>query len=125
MSPSLGFEVYSPFNVRLKGTTGSTPEDLVVANKICEQLDKLKKNDTEPFKKLIKKVKDRPGHDRRYAINNAKIKKLGWKPKISLERGLELTINWYLKNKWWLKKTSSKNLDKWIKENYHQRNQKF
>jgi dTDP-glucose 4,6-dehydratase len=96
-----------------------------IADKICEHLDKLKKNDAETFKKLIKKVKDRPGHDRRYAINNAKIKKLGWKPKITLEHGLELTINWYLKNKWWLKKTSSKNLDKWIKENYHQRNQKF
>ena len=60
--------------------------NIEIANKICEHLDKLKNNDHASVKRLIKKAKDRPGHDRRYAINNNKIKKLGWKPKISLEQ---------------------------------------
>lgn len=53
--------------------------------------------------KLIKFVKDRPGHDFRYSMNSSKItKKLGWKPKHNFEEGLEKTIEWYLKNpKWW------------------------
>ncbi len=52
---------------------------------------------------LIRFVKDRPGHDRRYALDISKIKReLGWKPKISFEEGLEETIKWYLKHKeWW------------------------
>jgi len=52
---------------------------------------------------LIKHVTDRPGHDRRYAIEAAKIiKKLGWKPSVSFEEGIEKTIDWYLQNKKWL-----------------------
>jgi dTDP-glucose 4,6-dehydratase len=51
---------------------------------------------------LIEFVKDRPGHDRRYAIDFSKIKEeLGWEPKIEFERGLEETIDWYRKNEWW------------------------
>ena len=51
---------------------------------------------------LIKYVKDRPGHDRRYALNCEKIQKLRWKPKYNFKDALELTIHWYLKNKnWW------------------------
>ncbi|MFW6035223.1 MAG: dTDP-glucose 4,6-dehydratase [Halothermotrichaceae bacterium] len=51
---------------------------------------------------LIKYVDDRPGHDRRYAVNAAKIKnELGWTPEYSLDDGLKETINWYLNNKWW------------------------
>ena len=54
---------------------------------------------------LIKYVKDRPGHDRRYAIDNTKITtELGWKPSYTFEQGMEETINWYLNNRdWWLK----------------------
>ena len=48
----------------------------------------------------IKFVKDRPGHDMRYAINSNKIrKKLGWKPKINFKKGLEMTVEWYFNNK--------------------------
>ena len=54
---------------------------------------------------LIDYVKDRPGHDFRYAINSDKIKKeLGWVPKESFKSGIEKTVNWYLKNSEWWKK---------------------
>jgi len=52
--------------------------------------------------KLIKPVADRPGHDRRYSLSIAKIKALGWTPKIGFDEGLERTVNWYLDNpRWW------------------------
>lgn len=55
--------------------------------------------------KSIKFIPDhdaRPGHDRRYALTCDKMKKLGWEPKINLDRGLELTVNWYRENTWWI-----------------------
>ena len=55
-------------------------------------------------------VKDRPGHDKRYALNSNKIrKKLNWKPKYNFLNGIEDTIKWYLNNKEWLKKLKNKN----------------
>ena len=64
-------------------------------------------------KTKIKFVKDRPGHDFRYALNNKKIfKKLNWKPKIGFDKGLKETIIWYLENKKFLKNISKKNYDK-------------
>src|SRR3989344_1926028 len=56
---------------------------------------------------FIEYVKDRPGHDRRYSLDCAKIKKLGWKPKINFNEGIKLTINWYKDNEWWWKKIKS------------------
>jgi len=51
---------------------------------------------------LMSFVKDRPGHDRRYALDTAKTRKLGWKPEVELEEGIKSTVNWYVKNrKWW------------------------
>jgi dTDP-glucose 4,6-dehydratase len=51
---------------------------------------------------LIKYVKDRPGHDRRYSISTEKIKNLGWKPEHDLKSGLEKTVKWYVENEnWW------------------------
>jgi dTDP-glucose 4,6-dehydratase len=52
---------------------------------------------------LIDFVKDRPGHDRRYSLDCAKLKKLGWKPKINLDEGIRQTVDWYNKNGWWIK----------------------
>ena len=71
-------------------------------NKICEKLDEKIPKSTS-YKSQIKYVEDRPGHDLRYAINNTKIKnKIGWRPSLSFDRGLDLTIEWYLKNtEWW------------------------
>jgi dTDP-glucose 4,6-dehydratase len=93
--------------------------------KICLLLNDLNRNKFDSYLNLIKHVKDRPGHDTRYAINNKKIKKLGWKPKVSLENGLSQTINWYLKNQKWITNANSKVFKKWIKKNYDQRNLKF
>ena len=64
-------------------------------------------------KARIKFVKDRPGHDFRYALNNKKIYKyLKWKPKINFEKGLKETITWYLNNKKFLKSISKNNYEK-------------
>lgn len=58
-------------------------------------------------KKLIKFVSDRPGHDKRYAINAEKIQKeLKWNPTTGFEKGIDLTIDWYIKNQDWCKKVS-------------------
>jgi dTDP-glucose 4,6-dehydratase len=63
---------------------------------------------TGESEQLITYVKDRPGHDRRYAIDATKInKELGWKPSVTFEEGLSLTIDWYLKNTQWLKNVTS------------------
>ena len=78
---------------------------------IAKKLLKLAKNKYPKINKKtkIKFVKDRPGHDIRYALNNKKIlKKLGWKAKISLEIGLSQTFNWYLNNKNFFKSVSKK-----------------
>ena len=73
--------------------SGEKRMNIEVANLI---LDELKKpND------LIKFVKDRPGHDRRYSLDTTKIMKLGWKPRTKLRNGLKKTVKWYSENKWW------------------------
>jgi dTDP-glucose 4,6-dehydratase len=65
---------------------------------------KLIVNKLNKSRSLIRFIKDRPGHDRRYAIDNTKITKhLGWKPSYTFERGIEETINWYLDNQKWIK----------------------
>ncbi len=70
----------------------------------------------------IKYVKDRPGHDRRYAIDSTKImSELGWKPKYNFETGIELTINWYKKNVDWWKKVMSGEYLKYYEENYSEK----
>ncbi|MEM9169587.1 MAG: dTDP-glucose 4,6-dehydratase [Pseudomonadota bacterium] len=68
---------------------------------ICAALDRLAPAKT-PYSDLIEYVEDRPGHDRRYAIDAARIRdELGWTPKTSLADGLERTVDWYLNNDWW------------------------
>jgi len=68
---------------------------------------------------LITYVKDRPGHDRRYAIDFAKIKReLGWSPSVTFAKGLGLTVDWYLANPAWINSVRSGEYRKWIKKNY-------
>tara|TARA_B100001142_G_scaffold141577_1_gene142814 strand:+ start:16006 stop:17076 length:1071 start_codon:yes stop_codon:yes gene_type:complete len=84
------------------GNCEKTNKELV--NLICEILSDIMVNDQRAyeFKNLIEFVDDRPGHDQRYAIDNTKImSNLGWKPKETIETGLEKTIIWYLENKQW------------------------
>ena len=63
----------------------------------------------KPHSRLIEFVKDRAGHDRRYSIDPSKISnELGWKPKYSFEKGIEMTVNWFIENKNWCKKVINK-----------------
>ncbi|MDR0617278.1 MAG: GDP-mannose 4,6-dehydratase, partial [Endomicrobium sp.] len=67
-------------------------------NIICENLDKLKTLKDRSYKELISFVKDRPGHDKRYAIDATKIEKeIGWKAQETFDISIEKTVNWYLK----------------------------
>jgi dTDP-glucose 4,6-dehydratase len=80
-------------------------------------LDRLKKP-----KSLIRHVTDRPGHDRRYAIDASKIKnELGWRPTVSFEEGITKTIDWYLSNQKWLKNVVSGNYQKYYEQMYSNR----
>lgn len=68
---------------------------------------------------LIKFVKDRPGHDRRYAIDNSKITNtLGWKPSVTFEQGIAKTVDWYLKNQFWLDHVTSGDYQKYYDKMY-------
>ena len=69
--------------------------------------------------KLITYVKDRPGHDKRYAIDASKLnQKLGWKPSVTFEEGLEKTVEWYLENEEWLKHVTSGEYQKYYTAQY-------
>ena len=75
---------------------------------LCQIMDTKLGRDSGTSEKLITYVKDRPGHDLRYAIDASKInKELGWKPSVTFEQGLEQTIDWYLSNEDWLKNVTS------------------
>ena len=69
-------------------------------------------------KSLIEFVKDRPGHDRRYALDGSKIKKLGWKQKNSFDKSLEATVQWYKENRNWWKKLKRKSFTDYLKIQY-------
>ena len=83
--------------------------DIVSNNIVSKRLIKLFKTKiNKDCKSKIVFVKDRPGHDLRYALNSNKIKKLGWKKTLNLNKGLFLTIKWYLENTKWIKKINKK-----------------
>jgi dTDP-glucose 4,6-dehydratase len=83
--------------------------DIVSNNIISKRLIKLFKTKiNKDCKSKIVFVKDRPGHDLRYALNSNKIKKLGWKKKLNLNKGLFLTMKWYLENTQWIQKINKK-----------------
>ncbi|MDB6036200.1 MAG: dTDP-glucose 4,6-dehydratase [Verrucomicrobiales bacterium] len=83
--------------------------NLLLVKKICALLDQIVENaPAGGFGSLISFVTDRPGHDHRYAIDASKIEReLGWKPSVSLDAGLKLTIEWYLKNQEWCERVAS------------------
>lgn len=75
---------------------------------LCDKMDSKLNNPSGTSQNLITFIKDRPGHDLRYAIDASKINtQLGWKPSVTFEEGLEKTIDWYLENKEWLKNVTS------------------
>lgn len=86
---------------------------------LCQQMDKKLGRATGTSEKLITYVKDRPGHDLRYAIDASKInKELDWSPTVTFEEGLCETIDWYLKNKDWLENVTSGNYQYYYKSQY-------
>jgi len=103
-------------------------ENIKIVKAICSELERLYPSKNNPFLKdkkyedLIRFVKDRPGHDRRYAINCDKIKKeLGWEQSYDFSNGIKETIKWYLNNKDWIESIKSGDYKKWIKKNYNNR----
>ena len=72
---------------------------------------------------LIRRVTDRPGHDRRYALSTDKLRKLGWSPKLDFEKGIEDTVKWYVENEWWWRPIKEKDgqYREWYEKNYAER----
>lgn len=80
----------------------SEKTNIEIANSVCAYLDTIKPKKTGKYSDQIEFVTDRPGHDRRYAIDNKKIQStLTWKPKMTFEDGIKQTIKWYIKNTAW------------------------
>lgn len=94
-------------------------KNIEIVHLICELLAGELNKDPVEFKKLITFIKDRPGHDRRYAIDAGKIKReLGWQPKSSLEAGLSQTIRWYLANQDWVTSVQTGAYSNWLTTQY-------
>lgn len=100
------------------------PSNLEIVQQLCSLLDELVPNSLfTPHASLIQFVADRPGHDRRYAIDLTKIQsELGWQPRQSLATGLRKTVEWYLANQDWIKTIQRQNnYQQWLENNYQQR----
>ena len=94
--------------------------NLEVVHTLCDLLDELKpREDGKLYKEQITFVKDRPGHDQRYAIDATKIsKELGWKPEETFETGIRKTVQWYLDNQDWVANVQSGEYKMWLIKNY-------
>jgi dTDP-glucose 4,6-dehydratase len=89
---------------------------------LCKLMDEKRGHPPGTSEQLITYVKDRPGHDRRYAIDASKInKELGWKPTVTFEEGLSQTIDWYLQNKEWLNHVTSGEYQQYYEDQYARR----
>jgi dTDP-glucose 4,6-dehydratase len=89
---------------------------------ICKKMDEKLGREAGTSEKLITYVKDRAGHDLRYAIDATKIKnELGWEPSLQFEEGIEKTIDWYLKNTEWMNNITSGEYEKYYEEQYQKR----
>ncbi|HYK35567.1 MAG TPA: dTDP-glucose 4,6-dehydratase [Alloacidobacterium sp.] len=101
----------------------SERRNIDVVTTICDLLDELAPSAAiGPRRKLISYVTDRPGHDRRYAINASKIKReLGWEPAERFESGIRKTVEWYLANQDWVENVRSGAYLQWIETNYSER----
>lgn len=103
---------------------GNQPTNLALVELICDQLDEILSDSPYiPHRSLITFVEDRPGHDRRYAMDITKIgTELGWEPMESLETGLKKTLDWYLANDAWVSMISARpTYQDWIEQNYAER----
>ena len=103
---------------------GNQPPNLQIVNTLCEILDELNPHSVfKPHKELVRYVADRPGHDRRYAMDITRIAgELGWRPQESLSSGLLKTVQWYLGNPAWIENVrKGSDLSGWMDKNYKQR----
>jgi len=98
----------------------SEKPNLEIVGTICRLLDQLRPGDPEvPHQKLITFVRDRPGHDRRYAMNTDKIEReLGWHPQETFDTGMEKTVRWYLEHDEWVRDVTSGSYRQWIARHY-------
>ncbi len=96
--------------------------NLEVVHALCAILDELVPDARGPYARLIAFVTDRPGHDRRYAIDDTRIaSELGWQPAESFETGLRKTVQWYLDNPGWVERVRTGAYREWIDANYARR----
>jgi dTDP-glucose 4,6-dehydratase len=97
--------------------------NLDIVNTVCALLDELQpRSDHKPYREQITYVADRPGHDRRYAIDARKLEReLGWKPAETFETGIRKTVQWYLDNQGWVNNVLSGNYKQWVEKNYADR----
>ncbi|MCM8913808.1 dTDP-glucose 4,6-dehydratase [Pseudomonas inefficax] len=94
--------------------------NLEIVNRVCALLDELRpRADGNPYAEQITYVTDRPGHDRRYAIDARKLEReLGWKPAETFETGIRKTVAWYLDNQEWVQNVQSGSYRDWVEKNY-------
>ena len=94
--------------------------NIEIATTICSILDELRPNDpVMPHRELVTYVRDRPGHDRRYAIDAGKIEReLGWRPRETFESGIRKTIQWYLANEDWIQGVTTASYRQWMAAQY-------
>ncbi len=94
-----------------------------VVRRICAELDALSvSSPVRPHERLITHVRDRPGHDRRYAIDASKIaREVGWRPQVDFADGIRRTVEWYLANSAWTRNVTSGEYRNWIATNYERR----
>jgi dTDP-glucose 4,6-dehydratase len=114
--------------VLAQGTVGETYniggknqlKNLEVVETICSVLDEMRPTDpVVPHKQLIKFVADRPGHDRRYAMNCSRIEtELAWQPRETFQSGIRKTISWYLENDAWIQAVTSGSYRQWMETQY-------
>jgi dTDP-glucose 4,6-dehydratase len=96
--------------------------NLTIVKTICALLDELKPAAAGKYERLISFVADRPGHDRRYAIDARKIEReLGWRPAETFETGIRKTVRWYLDHQDWVAHVQSGTYREWVQKNYGER----
>ena len=100
---------------------GNQPANLTIVHTICDILDELRPSDGS-HRDLIQFVADRPGHDRRYAMDISKIRReLGWEPRHTLSDGLRLTVEWFLSHPDWTNAIrKQKDYQRWVEKQYGQ-----
>jgi len=94
--------------------------NLDVVKTLCVILDELQpRADAQSYQAQITFVKDRPGHDKRYAIDASKLEReLGWKPAETFDTGIRKTVQWYLANQGWVQNVTSGNYRNWVEKQY-------